>query len=274
MKYTISGFSQKGMIELGLSADDLNILRWFIDFKDSGGMIKEYCVEEDCFYYWVKYDALIEALPYLFADNKTEDAKKKKVQRLFNGNLSKVLKKRLTKKTSGTYTFFALIEETYKGLLDSTGQSKAPNVGLEGCTGQDLSGGHRSESVQPKDSSINDSSINNKATDKNEVVERLWKLYPRKQGKFTEAKVMKVIKEIGEDHLERCIIRYAEECKKENKEKRFILMGSTFINGRYIEYTDENYNEDKEHLKRKDIPSFNANTNYKASANIDEGYGF
>ena len=79
MKYTISGFSQKGMIELGLSADDLNILRWFIDFKDSGGMVKEYCVEEDCFYYWVKYDALIEALPYLFADNKTEDAKKKKV---------------------------------------------------------------------------------------------------------------------------------------------------------------------------------------------------
>ena len=119
------------------------------------------------------------------------------------------------------------------------------------------------------------SNNNNKcATDKNEVVERLWKLYPRKQGKFTEAKVMKVIKEIGEEHLERCIIRYAEECKKENKEKRFILMGSTFINGRYIEYTDENYNEGKEHLKRKNIPSFNANTNQKESINHNQGYGF
>ena len=119
------------------------------------------------------------------------------------------------------------------------------------------------------------SNNNNKcAKENNEVVERLWKLYPRKQGKFTEAKVMKVIKEIGEDHLERCIIRYAEECKKENKEKRFILMGSTFINGRYIEYTDENYNEGKEHLKRKEIPSFNANTNQKESINHNQGYGF
>ena len=36
MKYNISGFSQLGMIELGLNADDLNILRWFMDFKDSG----------------------------------------------------------------------------------------------------------------------------------------------------------------------------------------------------------------------------------------------
>jgi hypothetical protein len=51
-------------------------------------------------------------------------------------------------------------------------------------------------------------------------------------------------------------------------------MGTNFINGRYIEYTDENYNEGKEHLKRKEIPSFNANTNYKASTNMDEGYGF
>ena len=120
----------------------------------------------------------------------------------------------------------------------------------------------------------NKNNNNNSVKDKNEVVERLWKLYPRKQGKFTESKVMKVIKEIGEDHLERCIIRYAEECRKENKEKRFILMGSTFINGRYIEYTDENYNEGKEHEKRKDIPSFNANTNQKESINHNQGYGF
>ena len=70
------------------------------------------------------------------------------------------------------------------------------------------------------------------------------------------------------------IIRYAEECRKENKEKRFILMGSTFINGRYKDYTDENYNEGKEHLKRKEIPSFNANTNQKESINHNQGYGF
>ena len=272
MKYTISGFSQKGMIELGLSADDLNILRWFIDFKDSGGMVKEYCVEEDCFYYWIKYDALIEALPYLFTDNKTEDAKKKKVQRLFNGNLSKVLKKKLIKRTSGTYTFFALIEKTYKGLLDSTGQSKASNIGLEGCTVQDLSDGHRSETVQPKDSSINNSSINNidkTANNKKPVYMDLTFIEDYIDTvKITQDQYDKLVKDYGVNivnntirNLDNYIVNKKPKYKDHNRVLRTWLSKNNNQNG-------------KEHLKRKDIPSFNANTNYKASTNIDEGYGF
>ena len=167
MKYTISGFNQQGMIELGLNADDVNILRWFVDFKETGSMVKEYYAEENCFYYWIKYSGLIEALPYIFYECKTEDSQKKKVQRILNGNLSKVLKKKVVKKAAGTYTYFAIIEDQYQKLSGySTGMkvsygNEPTGMGMSSATGMNTSNAHWNESVQPKDSSINDSSIIN-----------------------------------------------------------------------------------------------------------------
>ena len=174
MKYNISGFDQTAMIELGLNADDLNILRWFIDFKDSGKMLKEYFVEENCFYYWINYNGLIEAFPYLFVNCNTEETKKKKLQRLLNGNISKILKKKLIKNKKGTYTFFALNEINYQKLLRVKHESceeeynagaEIPtgtnNSGANDTTGTNHSSAHRNESFHPKDSSINNSSINN-----------------------------------------------------------------------------------------------------------------
>ena len=174
MKYNISGFDQSAMIELGLNADDLNILRWFIDFKDSGKMFKEYFIEENCFYYWINYNGLIEAFPYLFVNCNTEETKKKKLQRLLNGNISKILKKKLIKNKKGTYTFFALNEINYQKLLRVKHESceEEYNAGAEiptgtnhsganDTTGTNHSGAHWNESFQPKDSSINNSSINN-----------------------------------------------------------------------------------------------------------------
>ena len=179
MKYNISGFDQTAMIELGLNADDLNILRWFIDFKDSGKMFKEYFIEENCFYYWINYNGLIEAFPYLFVNCNTEETKKKKLQRLLNGNISKILKKKLIKNKKGTYTFFALNEINYQKLLRVNHESceEEYNAGAEiptgtnhsganDTTGTNHSGAHWNESFQPKDSSINNSSINNNKKEK------------------------------------------------------------------------------------------------------------
>ena len=181
MKYNISGFDQSAMIELGLNADDLNILRWFIDFKDSGKMLKEYFVEENCFYYWINYNGLIEAFPYLFVNCNTEETKKKKLQRLLNGNISKILKKKLIKNKKGTYTFFALNEINYQKLLrvkhEGCGEeynagAEIPtgtnNSGANDTTGTNHSGAHWNESFHPKDSSINNSSINNNKKEKKE----------------------------------------------------------------------------------------------------------
>ena len=181
MKYNISGFDQTAMIELGLNADDLNILRWFIDFKDSGKMLKEYFIEENCFYYWINYNGLIEAFPYLFVNCNTEETKKKKLQRLLNGNISKILKKKLIKNKNGTYTFFALNEINYQKLLRIKHESckeeynagaEIPtgtnNSGANDTTGTNHSGAHWNESFHPKDSSINNSSINLNKKEKKE----------------------------------------------------------------------------------------------------------
>ena len=181
MKYNISGFDQTAMIELGLNADDLNILRWFIDFKDSGKMLKEYFIEENCFYYWINYNGLIEAFPYLFVNCNTEETKKKKLQRLLNGNISKILKKKLIKNKKGTYTFFALNEINYQKLLRVNHESceeeynagaEIPtgtnNSGANDTTGTNHSSAHRNESFHPKDSSINNSSINLNKKEKKE----------------------------------------------------------------------------------------------------------
>lgn len=83
-------------------------------------------------------------------------------------------------------------------------------------------------------------SINNNSAsdDARELFERLWKLYPRKKGKSqvsltTKKKLLKV----GEEIMTKAIERYSREV--EGKEEQYILMGSTFFNGRYQDYLEE-----------------------------------
>ncbi|EOU1765787.1 TPA: helix-turn-helix domain-containing protein [Clostridium perfringens] len=91
----------------------------------------------------------------------------------------------------------------------------------------------------------------------NQDIEEIWSLYPLKKGKASAIKkIPKLLKEYGKEQIVRCIGRYIEEIKKENKSKEFILHGSTFFNGRYIDYLDCNYQEDiitkpKEEPKRR-----------------------
>lgn len=63
MKYSIHGFSQPRAVELGLTNDDLLVLRWFVDFCGTGKM--QSVVEPDGIYYWVNYAAVLNDLPVL-----------------------------------------------------------------------------------------------------------------------------------------------------------------------------------------------------------------
>lgn len=77
-----------------------------------------------------------------------------------------------------------------------------------------------------------------------EQVEKIWKLYPRKEGKKQSmTKIPKIIKEIGEDELIKAIERYKNKIK--GQETRFIMQGSTFFNGRYMDYLEDNKEEIK-----------------------------
>ncbi|MDU4660941.1 MAG: hypothetical protein E6Y39_12545, partial [Clostridium butyricum] len=108
MKYTVEGFSQKSLIDYGLDEKDALILRYFIDFKDSGKMKMK--IINKVPYYWLKGSALLEQLPILRINNVD------------------VLRRRLKKMTSckilmhehvlegGSYAFYA-IGENYQDLL-------------------------------------------------------------------------------------------------------------------------------------------------------------
>lgn len=76
-------------------------------------------------------------------------------------------------------------------------------------------------------------------------VEEIWLLYPNKKGKATAIKkIPKLIKEHGYEKIKKCVERYALECK--GKDKQYIKHGSTFFNGGYMDYLDENIAEANE----------------------------
>lgn len=94
----------------------------------------------------------------------------------------------------------------------------------------------------------------NKNKIKENIYSDLIKKYPGKKIKSVrDKKLPKILKEYSIEEIERCINRYAEECK--GRDKKFILNESTFWNGRYIDYLDENFEEitKPKEMKEKDI---------------------
>lgn len=110
MKYTLDGFSQEIAISFGLDSKDLRLIRYFIDFKDSGSMAKEF-INNDV-YYWVKYDGIIKNIPILKLSKKT-------IMYRFQELAKKGILKQYTKKEKGTFSYFA-VGENYKYLISSS----------------------------------------------------------------------------------------------------------------------------------------------------------
>ena len=70
------------------------------------------------------------------------------------------------------------------------------------------------------------------------------KIYPGKKIKAVrDKKLPGIIAEHGEEQVKRCVKRYAADVK--GKAADYILLESTFWNGRYMDYLDENYQEQK-----------------------------
>ena len=73
-----------------------------------------------------------------------------------------------------------------------------------------------------------------------------WDLYPKKKGKGSISISKKTaIYNIGEE-FERCIERYKHEIERDNTDMQFIKNGSTFFNSGYVDYLDENFEEEEE----------------------------
>lgn len=99
MKYCVHGFFQPRAVELGLTNDDLLVLRWFVDFVGTKKM--KTIIIEDRVYYWVNYKTILEDLPVLKISVQT-------LRKLRFDNLCKasVLNRTCTKESSGTFSYY------------------------------------------------------------------------------------------------------------------------------------------------------------------------
>ena len=76
----------------------------------------------------------------------------------------------------------------------------------------------------------------------NELFDKLWQLYPRKKGRGGVSKTQKgKLLNVGEDELTRCINRFIDDMEAQKRDIEKYPYGSTFFNGGYIDYLDENY---------------------------------
>lgn len=110
MKFTINGFSQKMLLELGLDSVDSLLLRYFIDFRDSGSMAME--IIDDKPYYWLKYSTLAKELPIIGI--KSNDTLRRRLKKL---EKAKVLE-HYHKKENGSFSFYG-IGDNYKLLISN-----------------------------------------------------------------------------------------------------------------------------------------------------------
>ena len=80
-----------------------------------------------------------------------------------------------------------------------------------------------------------------KQTQEHEILfERLWEMYPRKQGKSAvSTKAKKRLLEIGYDRLANAIQKYKEQIERFNTDIKYVKMGSTFFNGGYEDFLDD-----------------------------------
>lgn len=129
MKYTIEGFSQEKLIEFGMDVNDAIILRWFVDFKDTGKMASE--IVSDDKYYWINYEELLKDLPIMNIKKDTLYRRLKKME-------SVGILKHFTKKQGGTYSMYA-ISSSYCKLVDFEGYGfKSEGYGNKSVGGTDL----------------------------------------------------------------------------------------------------------------------------------------
>ena len=84
------------------------------------------------------------------------------------------------------------------------------------------------------------------------------------------------IKEYSKDDVLTVIenVKYSDFLKGNNNRNWTADIDWILKPNNFIKILEGNYNKGKEHKKRKEIPSFNANTNQKESINHNQGYGF
>lgn len=171
MKYSIHGFYQPRAVELGLTNDDLLVLRWFVDFAGTNKM--KTIIEEDGIYYWVNYTSILEDLPVLRISKVT--LKRKHFDKLCEANVLK--HKHIKQGGSFSYYAYGINYDTLIYLQDNNPSTELDypstkldkgydEIGLPPSTKLDYP---YDENVQTKINLLNNQSINNQSIIDNNI---------------------------------------------------------------------------------------------------------
>lgn len=140
MKFTLMGFSQQGLINLGMDTIDAMLLRYFVDFKATNRMKFE--MIEDKLFFWVNYDNVLKEFPIL-------NMKKRTIQTRFLKLRDAGVLTHYLKKEGGTYSFFG-IGDKYEELIASEKNKEEEEIeqGQHKVEGSSLSEHHSSLNEQ------------------------------------------------------------------------------------------------------------------------------
>ena len=90
----------------------------------------------------------------------------------------------------------------------------------------------------------------NKAID--DFFERLWKEYPRKQGKSNVSKTAKErLYRIGEERMLKAIERYKDDVK--GRDMQYVMQGGRFFNKCYADYLDDENEQSQEQMNMSNM---------------------
>lgn len=250
MKYTIHGFSQEKLIDLGLDYVDAAILRYFIDFRETKKMTTKIINGEP--YYWVKYESILEEYPIL--NIKTKDSMYRRLKKLEE---ARVLK-HVTIRSNGTYSYYTTAEN-YLELVSKIETDRNPSQTDNNPNETDRNPNHTDEkhtevglkvgTNNPSTISINNNNVENKNLDDNvkKIIEYL-NAKTNKNFKTNTQATIKLIKArlkegFTSEDFERVINNMNTEWTGTQWEK--YLVPTTLFAGKFETYLNQGKNEKK-----------------------------
>ena len=127
MKYNFWGYDAKTMEDLGIDFNDLALIQWFRDYKDTGKM--ETIETPEGIGYYVNYSKLIADIPLLFkrsTGNETDEeleklynANRKKANRMLKGGLSKLFRRYEKKEQGRTKIYLVVNVDVFTALINN-----------------------------------------------------------------------------------------------------------------------------------------------------------
>jgi len=133
MKLEIMGFSQQGLMNLGLDNNDALLLRWFIDYQGTQRMKAIPNPEDGKVYFWVNFKKLCEDLPIITGSDRYMA---RRFDRLVSAG---VLEKYSSIGPMGKYSGFRIADgDQYMSLIDAmspTDETMSPESDMADANG-------------------------------------------------------------------------------------------------------------------------------------------